>query len=77
LTLGQRIWDKVRSYLEHIEELIGNLGNMLKTLWELIGNKTISTTAPSPPMGDSPTKEKKLGPWVHVALVNWLPEFFC
>jgi hypothetical protein len=28
------IWDKVRSYWEHVEEHIGNLG----TCWELIGS---------------------------------------
>jgi len=32
--LVQRLWDKVRSYWEHVWEHIENLRNVLKTQWE-------------------------------------------
>ncbi len=32
----------MRNYWEHVREHIGNLGNMLGTHWEHIGNKKIT-----------------------------------
>jgi hypothetical protein len=43
--LGPMIWDKVRSYWEHVEEHIGNFGDMLRTHWELHGNNKKSNTS--------------------------------
>jgi hypothetical protein len=44
-TLGQRMWDKVRSYWEHVKEPIGNL---MGIQWEQIENKKNWTSQPSP-----------------------------
>ncbi len=62
--LGPRIWNKVRSYWAHVEELIGNLGNILGTYWEFYGY-TLGTSWERIANEKNPTtpqERKKLGP---------------
>ncbi len=68
-TFGQSIWDKVRSYWEHVGEHIESSENMLRMQWELGGNalgtKNSNTQHP-------PQKRKNWVYWVYVVIYHWL-----
>jgi len=62
----------MRCYGEHVEEHIGNLGNILRTHWELIGNLSGTTENEKNPQlplkrGKKKHLECMLGPsgWLH------------
>jgi hypothetical protein len=68
-TFGQSIWDKVRSYWEHIGEHIESSKNMLRMQWEL-GENTLGTKKSNTP--HAPPKRKNWFYLVYVVIYHWL-----
>jgi hypothetical protein len=76
--LGQRIWDKVRCYWEHVEEHIGNMRNMLvnwqldeNRVWGLDENTFGTTKIQHPPILIE--RRKKTGPMDISVLYQFWP----
>jgi hypothetical protein len=74
---------KVRCYEEHVGEYIGNLGNILRTHWELEGNLVdhignqgnfFKNPHPHSPRPSKLKRKKSKAPWVHAwafPLATW------
>jgi hypothetical protein len=75
----QSIWDKMKCYGKHVNEHIGNLGNIFETWWEPIqslkgtGEKWKKILPPPAPPAPKLKRKNKIH-WMHVwsfPLVAW------